>query len=112
MSPRYRYVFSIQVCRPDAGINGSLLGTKSHLRYKLLVLFPTGRGSSVGMVSASQASGPAIDHRVPLILSWKNNFPLPLIQEELVDSNCRKNGHLILVNQSTVRLDLTRFHTA
>ena len=29
---------------------------------------------------------PAIDPRVEHILSWKNNFPLPLIQEELVVS--------------------------
>ena len=28
----------------------------------------------------------------------KNNFPLPLIQEELVVNYWRKNGHLILVN--------------
>ena len=30
--------------------------------------------------------------------SWKNNFPLSLIQEELVVSYWRKNGYLILVN--------------
>ena len=32
------------------------------------------------------------------ILSWKNNFPLTLIQEELVISYWQKSGHLILVN--------------
>ena len=40
----------------------------------------------------------AKDHRFRHILSWKNNFPLPLIQEELGVSYRRKNGHLILVN--------------
>ena len=44
------------------------------------------------------SSGPAIDPRVRHILSWKNNFPLSLIQEELVVSYWQKNGHLILVN--------------
>ena len=51
-----------------------------------------GCGSSIGSVSALQA-----DPRVRHILLWKNDF-LPLIQEELVVSNWRKNGHLILVN--------------
>ena len=41
---------------------------------------------------------PAIDPRIQHILSWKNNFTLPLIQEEQVVRYWRKNGHLILVN--------------
>ena len=49
-------------------------------------------------VSRPGAVGHAIDPRVWHILSWKNNFPPPLIQEELVVSYWRKNGHLILVN--------------
>ena len=55
----------------------------------------TGHGSFVGSVSPSQAA-PAIDPRARHILSWKNNFPLLLIQEELVVSYWRKKGHLIL----------------
>ena len=50
-------------------------------------------GSSVGRVFAS-----AIDPPVRQFFSWKNNLPLPLIQEEQVVSHWRKNGGLILVN--------------
>ena len=39
---------------------------------------------------------PAIDPRVRNVLSWKNYFPVPLIQEEQVVSYWQKNWHLIL----------------
>ena len=50
-------------------------------------------GSSVGISSASNASGPEIDPRVRHILSCKMYFPLPLIQEQQVVGFWRKNGH-------------------
>ena len=46
----------------------------------------------------TQAVVPRVDTRFRHILSWNSNFPLPLIQEELVISYWQKNGHLILVN--------------
>ena len=60
------------------------------------------RGSLVGRMSVScvcfASNSPGIDPRFWHSLLWKNNFPFPLIQEELVVSYWRKNGHLILVN--------------
>ena len=56
----------------------------------LFNLFVTGRGSSIGSVSAWHASGPEFDPHVRHILSWRLGhenistaiLPLPLFQEE------------------------------
>ena len=51
----------------------------------------------VGSMSASQAAfhnrSSHLEHSF-----MENNFPLLLLQEELIFSSLRKNGHLILVN--------------
>ena len=59
--------------------------------HQLYEPYDTGRGSSAGSMSASQAAVPWS------ILLWKNNFPLPLIKEEQVVSYWRNNGHFLLV---------------
>ena len=46
--------------------------------------------NKLGQLCVFTSSGPAIDARVRDILSWKNNFPLLLIQEELVVSYCKR----------------------
>ena len=56
----------------------------------LILFFETGRGSSIGNVSAWHESGPEFDSHVRHILSWRLGhenistaiLPLPLIQEE------------------------------
>ena len=58
----------------------------------------TGHGSSVGSEFASQPAVPQLTLTFGTFFRGKKKFPLPLIQEELVVSYWRKNGHLILAN--------------
>ena len=61
-----------------------------HIKAFISRPFGTGRGSSIGSVSAWHASGPEFDPHARHILSWRLGhenistaiLPLPLIQEE------------------------------
>ena len=72
-------------------INKILFTRLLHIHSVFVTLTNAGRGSSIGSVSASHASGPEFDPHVRHIHSWRFGhenistaiLPLPLIQEHL-----------------------------
>ena len=79
--------------------NNIIFHLKNAVNSQYIAYLILGPGTVARSVIVRFASnGRAIDPPVQYIFSLKNNFPLPLIQEELVVSYWRKNGHLILVN--------------